>query len=216
MTISRTKLGAAIRSKFKSPRDLLRHLGIDQDLAAVGQPGASGGSPDQLQQFRAAIEENLSGHDDERFVARMLAICDEFAPTDRVDASDPNAARAAELAGHDGDNLENVERMRSALRNAGMNSDDIDAALAAILRDGVPIGDKLPVPALFGRGLGGRRSGDFREPEALAGDGHFGAGRIRVGYDYGPARNRALPIKLTERGIEDYNKRFGGEHIVNG
>lgn len=227
MATSRTKLAAALRAKFKNPRDVLKALGVprsalDADLVDVGKPVASGSADlDQLQQFRAAIEENLSGHDDERFVARMLAICDEFAPTDRADPEDPNASRPAELVGNDDDNLAQV---RAMLKKAGLSDADVDTALR-LAAGGGNASDVLPTSGPGG--LGGAVTGRTRSPgervfaaderrraaQQLAYDKTF-PNAVVVAAGYAPDRERDRPRSWpSEAAIENYNRRFGGAHI---
>jgi hypothetical protein len=205
-----TALAAALKKRFPGAdgkKNLLRRLGLSMDdLLNPGAP-SGGGNADQLQKMRTALESVLSGVDDERLVASFLKVMDEFAPTDRVDASDPNAARARELAAGD----DGQEAFRALLKKAGLSDETIDEALriAAAGGNGEAV-DRLPVHAAGKGGFGGYGHGvkvaaderrraefDLRFPNANA---------IAIGFDYGPARHRARPF--SDAAIDDYNKRF--------
>jgi len=211
-TQKRSKLVSELKRRFRSPAALLAHLGLDQDLLAPASGG--GGSNDPLQKMRTSIELLIPKLGlGEKEVALLLEMLDAEAPMDKLPDDHPQAGRARELAASDDDNLENVERFRAALRNAGMADADIETALAMITRQGEAIGDKLPVSALFG-GLGGRRSGNFRSP-SMAGDRAYHErfpSAVIVGIPYGPARPQTRGTAWPSS-LDDYNKRFGGEHI---
>ena len=112
-----SKLGLALRKKFKTPRDALRALGLDENLAAPG-----GSNP--LKEMRVDVENAMEGLS-EKQIAKILEVLDKHAPFDRLDDNDPHAERARELAGDD----EPVEKLRAFLRNAGLTDDDIDEGL---------------------------------------------------------------------------------------
>ena len=125
MTIrSRNKLVSALRNKFGSPRALLRALGIDENLADVGQPG-SGEAADPVQKLRTSIELLIPKLGlGEKEVALLLEMLDAEAPMDKLPDDDPNREKAAALAGDDP-----LESFRKLLRTKGLSEEDISSAL---------------------------------------------------------------------------------------
>ena len=218
-----SKLLAALKSRFSSPAAALRALGLDnQDLLA---PSTGGGSNDPVQKLRTAIEGLIKPLGlSEGSTKLLLQTLDEFCPSpdERLPDDDEYAGEVRAITG-DVDE-ERVEKFRALLRGK-LSDAEIDQALAIAAGANGEAKDRLPVNAIFG-GLGGRRSDRFRSPQELAGDERRAdynrrfPSAIVPGFDYSPDRDRSRPRSRSaapsERAIEAYNKRFGGEHIVNG
>lgn len=217
---SNTALGIALRRRWPGAdgrKALMKKLGITMD--DLLKPSAGGGgsaNPDQLKLMRAAVEKELSGLEDERYVARMLAVLDEFCPTDRAEADDPNRDKAAALVGNDVDNLAQV---RAHLKKAGLSDESIDEALRIAAAGGNEAKDRLPLDATRG-GFGGYRSDRGRAPgERFASDEYLQRfpSAVVVAPAYAPDRARSRSTSWPNAaGLADYEKRFGGSHIVMG
>lgn len=220
MTTSRTKLSAALRSRFKNPRDVLKALGVprsalDADLVDVGKPSAGGGNNDALMKMRDDIEGLLGKLGlSEGGVKAMLEVLDQHAPSadTRLPDDDEYAGEVRAIAG-DVDE-EAVQKFRALLRGK-MSDAEIDEALA-LAAGAVPgeAKDRLPVHAAGKGGFGGyghgtKVVGDERKRAAY--DRMFGS-EVIVGIEYGPDRSRGRSVAWPSS-LDDYNKRFGGEHI---
>lgn len=193
---TQTRLGSALRRRFPGaggPRAALLALGLDADLL-----GPAAGGKDPLMTMRAEVQALIKEfYLDEAKTARLLAVLDKHCPEGRVDAADPNAERARELAGDDRDVV-----IRDFLEGLGLSAVDIEAALKIARRgeDG-EAKDRLPVPATKGGGFGGYHGRDEdragRRPamdsraraqvEADLDKQFPGFSRVVVGLDYGPA-----------------------------
>jgi hypothetical protein len=157
-----SKLAAALRSRFRTPHDALRALGIGSDV--LGAPG--GGNSDAAKAMRVEIE-NLLGelYLDEKQIGRILEVLDKHASFDKLDDDDPNANRARELAGEGDDWL---ERVKAFCKSKGLSDADIEKALA-LAKGGAPTVDQpLTAPRGFGGALAtdaGAQSFEERHPE---------------------------------------------------
>jgi hypothetical protein len=145
--MSSTALREALKRKFSSPREVLRRLGLDEDLLARSTPSGGGGKEPAMalrQDLEMLLGELGLG---EIEVGKILEVLDKHAPTDRLDDSDPNAARARETAGDD-EEEERRARMRDFLKATGMDDDVVEKALAYMPKSGTA------------GGMGGRLAGD--------------------------------------------------------
>jgi hypothetical protein len=119
----------------------MRALGLDAGLLAPESPG---GETDK-KAMRVDLEQLLAKMPDldEKQIGKILALLDEHAPFDKIDDDDPQAERARALAGDD----ETHEKLRALLKSAGLNDDDIDAALTLASR---ALDETMPKNALAG------------------------------------------------------------------
>jgi hypothetical protein len=154
-----TRLGKALRARFKTPHECLAALGLDADNL-LATPVASGGSNDPMKELRVALE-NLMGDLDmpEGSIGKILELLDKHVPFDRVSDDDPNAERIHELAGAadededgDDDGVERVEKARALMAKAGLSKTDIADVIAIAQGGAKTVGDRLPTSGPGGQG----------------------------------------------------------------
>jgi hypothetical protein len=181
---TQTKLRAALRARFKSPREALRALGLDADL--LGAPAPTNNAHDPLKELRLDLEKLIGEIGmPEGSISKILSLLDEHIPEGRVADDDPNRDKVRALAGHDeehddeDDDDARIAKVRTMLQKHGLTASEIDQAIR-IATGASTAKDKLPVNALHG-GLGGYLSGEERHRGTFAHDSIeqlFDCGRI--------------------------------------
>ena len=174
-----------------------------------------GGSADPLQAMRTAVENVLGKCGlSEGGIKAMLEVLDEHAPSadTRLPDDDEHAGRVREIVGDD-----ELQKARDYLMGLVLSADDVERAIA-LARGDTGASDVLPLSGLRG-GMGGA-FGKTRPPgERFASDEYLRRfpNAVVVAPAYAPDRARSRPTSWPNAaGLADYEKRFGGSHIVMG
>jgi hypothetical protein len=201
---SKSKLATALRRKFKNPRALLRALGLDENLADVGntaQPDVDGTKArvadfkEKLQQW-LYTQRNAMPEEDGGLIARILAVLDQDVGEDEV----------VDLA-----------RFKAFFKGKGLSDADIEEALR-LAQGGEHAADRLPLDGTrggmggYGHGSEANRVGRTAMDEATRSrvasemDVLLGTGRVSIGID---TRQPRRPVSMpTARAVTDFNAMF--------
>jgi hypothetical protein len=181
MATKSSKLLRALKARFpRGPRQVLRKLGLDEDLLEVPESDSRGEHDSAMQlrlELEKAIDEEMShyGGLTEKCYGKLLDILDRHAPHgggDRRKATPDEIEPMTEtmpaqnMGAADDEHDDGLEPFRDRLRDHGLSEDEVEHATRLardhLRRKRANGRDRLPIPAAHG-GFGGHLSGRSKD-----------------------------------------------------
>jgi hypothetical protein len=206
-----SKLGIALRKKFKTPREALRALGLDQrflDVPRLALDSASGGGTSSRAELEKLLARAFSGHEFQRAMELLNGALNADMPeVEQEESEDEN------------DVDEEAERHKRWVadvlsRKAGLD----DQEIAEALRD-------LPRNAIKG-GMGGRLAerAEARDRKRIARDERrraafderFGTSRLNAPSLIETSYGDSVPSRRMAVASDDFLSRFPGAARIGG